>query len=69
MTTTALVLGSGSITDTTRDLGILAGRRDASVDVTDVDVFIGTSAGSVVGAHFTAGIAVAVRRVWLAAES
>jgi NTE family protein len=58
MTTTALVLGSGGQTGGAWQLGILAGLQDAGVDVTDADVVIGTSAGSVVGAQLRAGVPV-----------
>ena len=56
---TALVLGGGGITGIAWELGILAGLADAGVDLTDADVVIGTSAGSVVGAQITHGIPLA----------
>ncbi len=56
---TALVLGGGGITGIAWELGILAGLAEAGVDLTDADVVIGTSAGSVVGAQITHGIPVA----------
>ena len=52
---TALVLGGGGITGIAWELGILAGLAEAGVDLTDADVVIGTSAGSVVGAQITNG--------------
>lgn len=52
---TALVLGGGGITGIAWELGILAGLAEAGVDLTDADVVIGTSAGSVVGAQVTTG--------------
>jgi NTE family protein len=55
MTTRSLVLGGGGITGVAWELGILAGLCDAGVDVTDADTVIGSSAGSVVAAQFTAG--------------
>ncbi|MCW2735596.1 patatin-like phospholipase family protein [Nocardioides sp.] len=56
---TALVLGGGGITGIAWELGILAGLADAGVDLTDADVVVGTSAGSVVGAQVTNGIPLA----------
>jgi NTE family protein len=56
--TTALVLGSGGQTGAAWELGLLAGLLDEGVDVTDADTVIGTSAGSVVGAQITAGVAI-----------
>ena len=52
---TALVLGGGGITGIAWELGVLAGLAEAGVDLTDADVVIGTSAGSVVGAQITNG--------------
>jgi NTE family protein len=54
---TALVLGGGGITGIAWELGILAGAARAGVDLTDADIVIGTSAGSVVGAQVTNGTA------------
>ncbi|GAA1927277.1 patatin-like phospholipase family protein [Nocardioides marmoribigeumensis] len=53
---TALVLGGGGITGIAWMLGILKGLRDAGVDLTDADIVVGTSAGSVVGAQVTSGL-------------
>jgi NTE family protein len=50
---TALVLGGGGITGIAWELGILAGLAEAGVDLSDADVVVGTSAGSVVGAQVT----------------
>lgn len=50
---TALVLGGGGITGIAWELGLLTGLARAGVDLTDADVVIGTSAGSVVGAQVT----------------
>ena len=50
---TALVLGGGGITGIAWELGILSGLADAGVDLTDADIVVGTSAGSVVGAQVT----------------
>ena len=47
------MLGGGGITGIAWELGLLAGLAEAGVDLTDADVVIGTSAGSVVGAQVT----------------
>ena len=47
----ALVLGGGGAVGVAWETGIAAGLADAGIDVRDSDVFIGTSAGSVVGTH------------------
>jgi NTE family protein len=52
---TALVLGGGGITGIAWEIGLLAGLREAGVDLTTADLVIGTSAGSVVGAQVTGG--------------
>ena len=51
----ALVLGGGGVTGVAWELGILAGLAEAGVDLTDADLVVGTSAGSVVGAQVTSG--------------
>lgn len=56
---TALVLGGGGITGIAWELGILAGLAEAGVDLSDADVVVGTSAGSVVGAQVTNDIPLA----------
>lgn len=56
---TALVLGGGGITGIAWELGILTGLAEAGVDLTDADVVVGTSAGSVVGAQVTNDVALA----------
>lgn len=50
---TALVLGGGGITGIAWELGLLTGLADAGPDLTDADLVVGTSAGSVVGAQVT----------------
>ncbi|MCW2847344.1 MAG: patatin-like phospholipase family protein [Marmoricola sp.] len=55
MTRTALVLGGGGITGIAWELGILKGLADAGVDLSQADLVVGTSAGSVVGAQITTG--------------
>jgi len=52
---TALVLGGGGITGIAWEIGILTGLAEAGVDLTDADIVVGTSAGSVVGAQVTNG--------------
>lgn len=54
-----LVLGGGGITGIAWETGLLLGLQDLGVDVTDADAVVGTSAGSVVGAQITTGIALA----------
>ncbi|MEV0373517.1 patatin-like phospholipase family protein [Streptomyces sp. NPDC050636] len=55
MTGRALVLGGGGLTGIGWEIGFLAGLAEAGIDLADADVVIGTSAGSIVGAHFTSG--------------
>lgn len=52
-----LVLGGGGITGIAWETGLLLGLQELGVDVTTADVVVGTSAGSVVGAQLTTGIA------------
>ena len=56
---TALVLGGGGITGIAWELGILAGLAEEGIDLTDADIVVGTSAGSVVGAQVTNGVPLA----------
>ena len=51
----ALVLGGGGITGIAWEIGVLAGLASAGVDLSDADVIVGTSAGSVVGALVASG--------------
>ncbi|MGW7637723.1 patatin-like phospholipase family protein [Streptomyces decoyicus] len=53
MAGTALVLGGGGLTGIGWEIGVLAGLAEAGLDLADADVVIGTSAGSIVGAHLT----------------
>lgn len=53
MAGTALVLGGGGLTGIGWEIGMLAGLAEAGADLTGADVVIGTSAGSIVGAHLT----------------
>lgn len=52
----ALVLGGGGVTGVAWELGILSGLAEAGVDLTDADLVVGTSAGSVVGAQIASGL-------------
>ncbi|WP_312878181.1 patatin-like phospholipase family protein [Lentzea indica] len=55
----ALVLGGGGVTGIAWETGILHGLAEAGVDLTDADLFVGTSAGSVVATHLAGGTALA----------
>lgn len=55
MTGKALVLGGGGITGIAWEIGILAGLAELGVDLTDADLVVGTSAGSVVGVDVCSG--------------
>jgi NTE family protein len=61
MTGRALVFGGGGITGIAWEWGILAGLVAGGVDLTDADLVVGTSAGSVVGAQVAAGLDVEER--------
>lgn len=54
----ALVLGGGGVTGVAWELGLLAGLAEAGVDPTAPDLYVGTSAGSVVAAQVTSGTAI-----------
>jgi NTE family protein len=51
----ALVLGGGGVTGIAWEIGLLHGLTEHGVDLTAADLFVGTSAGSVVAAQITAG--------------
>jgi NTE family protein len=51
----ALVLGGGGVTGIAWETGILAGLAEHGADLTDADLVIGTSAGSVVGSDLRSG--------------
>lgn len=51
--TTAVVLGGGGVTGIAWEIGVLLGLADAGIDLTDADLIVGTSAGSVVAAQIT----------------
>lgn len=55
MTTRALVLGGGGPAGIAWELGLIAGLDGEGVRLSEADVFIGTSAGSVVGALLALG--------------
>ncbi|HEY7597000.1 MAG TPA: patatin-like phospholipase family protein [Actinophytocola sp.] len=56
MTSSALVLGGGGLAGIAWETGLLAGLAAAGVDVTEVDLVLGTSAGSVVAAQVATGV-------------
>lgn len=49
----ALVLGGGGVTGVAWEIGLLHGLAEQGVDLTAADLFVGTSAGSVVAAQLT----------------
>lgn len=53
----ALVLGGGGVTGIAWETGLLHGLREQGVDLTDAELIVGTSAGSVVGAQLATGLA------------
>jgi NTE family protein len=55
----ALVLGGGGVTGVAWEIGLLAGLAERGVDLTDADLVVGTSAGSVVGADLASGVSLA----------
>jgi NTE family protein len=55
----ALVLGGGGVTGIAWETGILHGLAEAGVDLTDADLFVGTSAGSVVATQLAGGVSLA----------
>jgi NTE family protein len=63
---TALVLGGGGITGIAWEVGVLYGLRRGGIDLTGVDLVVGTSAGSIVGTMVAVGldldVAVAMQR-------
>lgn len=56
MGTRALVLGSGGVTGVAWELGLLAGLRQAGLDLTQAEVLVGTSAGSIVATLLATGV-------------
>jgi NTE family protein len=59
MTEKALVLGGGGVTGVAWEIGILAGLAEHGADVSDADLVVGTSAGSVVGVDIRSGASLA----------
>lgn len=55
----ALVLGGGGVTGIAWEIGILAGLADQGIDLTDADLVVGSSAGSVVGVDVRSGASLA----------
>lgn len=51
-----LVLGGGGITGAAWEIGMIAGLKEAGVDLTTADLVIGTSAGAAVGAQILSGV-------------
>ncbi|MFD4639970.1 patatin-like phospholipase family protein [Lentzea sp. NPDC058436] len=51
----ALVLGGGGVTGIAWETGILHGLAEQGVDLSDADLFVGTSAGSVVATELAGG--------------
>ncbi|BFU43572.1 patatin-like phospholipase family protein [Krasilnikovia sp. MM14-A1004] len=51
----ALVLGGGGVTGVAWEIGLLHGLAEHGLDLTGADLFVGTSAGSVVAAQVTTG--------------
>src|SRR3954451_13078740 len=54
----ALVLGGGGVTGVAWEIGLLHGLAGHGVDLSAADLFVGTSAGSVVAAQLTSGTAI-----------
>jgi len=50
------VLGGGGVTGIAWEIGLLRGLAEAGVDLTDADLLVGTSAGSVVAAQVAGGV-------------
>src|SRR5690349_15410070 len=51
----ALVLGGGGVTGVAWEIGLLLGLAEAGIELAMADLFVGTSAGSVVAAQLTSG--------------
>lgn len=52
----AVVLGGGGLAGIAWETGVLLGLADAGLDLTDADLLVGTSAGSVVAAQVATGL-------------
>src|SRR5215213_10286382 len=57
----AVVLGGGGVTGVAWEIGLLHGLAEHGVDLSRADLFVGTSAGSVVAAQITEGTPLAER--------
>ncbi|TWP54084.1 patatin-like phospholipase family protein [Lentzea tibetensis] len=57
----ALVLGGGGVTGIAWETGLLHGLAEAGVDLAEADLFVGTSAGSVVAAQLAGGVSLATQ--------
>ena len=55
MSQRGLVLGGGGVTGIAWEIGLIAGLSDAGVQLTQADLVVGTSAGSVVGVQILSG--------------
>jgi NTE family protein len=51
----AVVLGAGGVTGVAWEIGLMHGLAERGIDLTGADLFVGTSAGSVVAAQVTSG--------------
>ncbi|MDE2135395.1 MAG: patatin-like phospholipase family protein [Alphaproteobacteria bacterium] len=58
MTRRAVVLGAGGPAAIAWEVGVVAGLQDAGADLRDADLFVGTSAGSVVATQITSGLSI-----------
>jgi NTE family protein len=57
MTRRALVLGAGRHAAIAWETGVIAGLAESGIDLRHSEMFIGTSAGSIVGVQITSGLA------------
>jgi NTE family protein len=55
----ALVLGGGGVTGVAWEIGILTGLAEQGIDLSEADLVVGTSAGSVVGVDVRSGVPMA----------
>jgi NTE family protein len=55
----ALVLGGGGVTGVAWEIGILTGLSEHGIDLSEADLVVGTSAGSVVGVDVRSGVPLA----------